>query len=58
MKDMKVEKLNTLWLMQSSGEIIFFGLVEFQWRQNEKFSVDIGEIQELKELVSTELSDF
>ena len=32
MKDMKVEKLSTLWLMESSGEICFFGLIEFRWR--------------------------
>ena len=48
MKDVKIEKLGTLWLMENSGDICFFGLVEFEWRPNEKVSVDIGEIEELK----------
>lgn len=57
-KDVTIEKLGTFWLKNEAEEICFFGLVTFEWHQNEKFSVDIGEIQELKEIMSSELTDF
>ena len=33
-KDVKIEKLNTAWVKDESKEICFFGLMEFQWREN------------------------
>ena len=57
-KDVKIEKISTVWLKDESKEICFFGLMEFNWQENEDITVDVAEIKELKELVSTELTDF
>lgn len=33
-KDVKVSKLNTVWLKDESKQIVFFGLVEFEWEES------------------------
>lgn len=48
MHDLKVDRLSTLWLRDPSGQICFIGLIEFEWHENKKINVDVGEIRELK----------
>ena len=52
-KDIKIKKISTVWLKDESKEICFFSLMDFDWQENENITVDVTEIKELKELVST-----
>ena len=52
-----MKRLNTVWFKDEYNELNFFGVMQFDYEENEKMVSDIDKISELKDVLQTEPTD-
>lgn len=56
-RNVRIGSLVTVWFKDECKEITFFGIVQFEYEENEKLTADVPTVVELKDLMKNELTD-
>lgn len=52
-RDVKVKCLNTVWFKDECQEINFFGIMQFEYEENQKVAAEMGTAIQLKDVLQT-----